>query len=166
MADANMNLDNSQKAKVTGWIAEGLKLADIQKRIATEFQQTLTYMEVRFLVDDLKLTPKDPTPPPAPALPVPPSAPPAAAAVPAPSLLGETTVPGASKVSVTVSALPLPGTLVSGEVTFSDGNKASWHMDQSGRLGVASNTPGYKPSAADVQAFQLELDKELSKLGL
>lgn len=161
-----MNLDNAQKAKVTGWIAEGLKLADIQKRIATEFQQTLTYMEVRFLVDDLKLTPKDPTPPPAPKLPVPPAAPASAAAVPAPSLSDETIPSGAGKVSVTVSALPRPGTLVSGEVTFSDGNKAAWQMDQTGRLGVVTNTPGYKPSAADVQAFQLELDKELSKLGL
>src|SRR5947207_9951079 len=54
-----MNLDEAQKKTVSGWIAEGLKLSDIQKRMASELGLTATYMEVRLLVDDLKLTPKD-----------------------------------------------------------------------------------------------------------
>src|SRR5436309_2122976 len=49
-----MNLDHSQRAKVSQWIAEGLKLSDIQNRLATEFGLRMTYMDVRFLVDDLK----------------------------------------------------------------------------------------------------------------
>src|SRR5262245_47517741 len=56
---ATMNLDDAQKQKVTGWIKEGLKLSEIQCNLASEFGIHLTYMEVRFLVDDLKLTPKD-----------------------------------------------------------------------------------------------------------
>jgi hypothetical protein len=39
-------------------------------------------------------------------------------------------------------------------------------MDQLGRLGVAPSVQGYKPSAADVQAFQDTLERELNKLGL
>ena len=61
-----MNLDDTQKRTVAKWIEAGEKLADIQKRIDAEFGLRLTYMEVRFLVDDLKLMPKDPTPPPPP----------------------------------------------------------------------------------------------------
>jgi hypothetical protein len=32
-----MNLDDSQKQKVAAWIEEGLRLSDIQNRIASEF---------------------------------------------------------------------------------------------------------------------------------
>ena len=54
-----MNLDEAQKQHGAGWIREGLKLSDIQKRLESELGVKLTYMEVRFLVDDLKLVPKD-----------------------------------------------------------------------------------------------------------
>ena len=57
-----MNLDDAQRTKVVEWIAQGLKLSDIQNRLVSELGVTMTYMEVRFLVDDLKLTPKDPEP--------------------------------------------------------------------------------------------------------
>ena len=58
-----MNLDEAQRQKVAAWIADGAKLSEIQTRLMSEFGLKLTYMEVRFLVDDLKLTPKDPEPP-------------------------------------------------------------------------------------------------------
>ena len=54
-----MNLDDAQKKKVTEWIAQGLKLSEIQKRLGDELGLRLTYMEARLLVDDLKLMPKD-----------------------------------------------------------------------------------------------------------
>src|SRR5689334_12029302 len=54
-----MNLDEAQRKKVAAWIAEGLKLSEIQNRLASELDVRLTYMDVRLLVDDLKLTPKD-----------------------------------------------------------------------------------------------------------
>ena len=57
-----MNLDEAQRQQVAKWISEGAKLSEIQKRLL-ELGVKLTYMEVRFLVDDLKLTPKDPEPP-------------------------------------------------------------------------------------------------------
>jgi hypothetical protein len=164
-----MNLDEAQKRAVSGWIAEGLKLADIQKRIASEFKLNLTYMEVRFLVDDLKLTPKD-VEPPKPAT-LPPTTPPPPAAGKGPGGLKPAPLPGqppgaAGGVKVTVDSIARPGTLASGKVTFSDGNVADWYLDQTGRLGLMPQQQGYRPSQPDVLAFQTELQDELARLGL
>lgn len=161
-----MKLDETQKKTVAKWIADGLKLSEIQKRLATELGANLTYMEVRFLVDDLKLTPIDPTAQtPDPAItPLQPASatPPANEPLPAEPALNPPTSGG---VSVTVDAVTRPGAMVSGNVTFSDGQSAGWYMDQMGRLGVVAKTQGYKPSATDVQAFQQALEAEFSKLG-
>src|SRR5437879_5301605 len=54
-----MNLDDTQRKRVAEWISQGLKISDIQNRLATDLGLSLTYMDVRLLVDDLKLTPKD-----------------------------------------------------------------------------------------------------------
>jgi hypothetical protein len=62
-----MNLDESQRTKVEGWIKQGLKLSEIQNQLISELGLTMTYMDVRLLVDDLKLTPKDVEPPKPPA---------------------------------------------------------------------------------------------------
>ena len=153
-----MNLDEAQRQQVAKWISEGAKLSEIQKRLL-ELGVKLTYMEVRFLVDDLKLTPKDPEPP---KVVAPPAAAPALTAekIPAP----EGTLP-ASAVSVSVDQLIKPGAMISGKVTFSDGQLADWYLDQTGRLGVVPKQAGYKPSAADVQDFQTALQQEIAKLG-
>lgn len=164
-----MNLNESQQKTVAAWVAEGLKLSEIQNRLASEFGARLTYMEVRLLVDDLKLKLKDPEPPKAPTS-TPPLASPAPAAIepddvlppepePAPA------VPGAGNVSVVVDQLARPGALVSGKVKFSDGKGAEWYLDQTGRLGVIPQEQGYKPSAADVQQFQMALEREMAKMG-
>lgn len=155
-----MNLDETQRQTVAKWISEGAKLAEIQNRLLSEFKVKLTYMEVRFLVDDLKLTPKDPEPP---KVVAPPAADPAkltAETTPAP----EGTLP-ASAVSVSVDQITKPGAMISGKVTFSDGQIADWYLDQTGRLGVVPKVAGYKPSAADVQDFQAALQQEIAKLG-
>lgn len=168
-----MNLDEAQKQKVATWLDQGLKLSEIQAKLAAELGVKLTYMEVRFLVDDLKLTPKDPEPPkveaPANAQA---SGDAATADEPMPdegaadgSMEEDAAPPGAGQVSVTVDALAKPGMVVSGGVTFSDGNKAAWYLDQYGRLGVAPEQQGYKPPPVDVQSFQLALQRELQKLG-
>lgn len=155
-----MNLDEIQKKKVAEWIAQGAKLSEIQNRVAAEFGLRLTYMDVRFLVDDLKLTPKDPEPPPKPIQPV--------AAAPAPADAAPLTAgakPPAGGVSISLDKITKPGAIVSGQVTFSDGQPADWHLDETGRLGLASRQAGYRPSAADVQAFQTALQSELAKAG-
>lgn len=170
-----MNLDEAKKQKVTAWIEEGLKLSEIQSKLASELGLQLTYMETRFLVDDLKLTPKDHAPPQS------------AAQISSPSAGKEPGLPGADEeslaeemsegageaaspagggsVSVSVDRVARPGAMVSGSVTFSDGNSGAWYLDEMGRLGIVPKQSGYRPPPQDVQAFQLQLQKELAKLG-
>ena len=157
-----MNLDEAQRQRVTAWILEGAKLSDIQSRLAAEFGLRLTYMEVRLLVDDLKLTPKDPEPP---KTPTPPPETPLKPVDAKGVLPSAEPAPAAGKVSVSVDQLTRPGAVASGKVTFSDGQTADWYLDQTGRLGVVPKQQGYKPSAADVQQFQTALQTELARMG-
>jgi hypothetical protein len=168
-----MNLDEAQKQKVSGWISEGLKLSEIQSRLASELGIRMTYMEARFLMDDLKLNPKNTEAPPPPALP--PSQPPSSGhpgeskgvAAPGPLLADADNLPPQTggKVSVTVDQLARPGALVSGKVTFSDGNSAEWYLDQMGRLGLAPQQQGYRPSQTDLMTFQTQLQNQLAQMG-
>ena len=163
-----MNLTEEQRQRVAAWINEGNKLAQIQARLASEFGVKVTYLEARFLVDDLKLTPKDPEPVKAAATSAileGKPAEPAAAAAPAQPETEEPTAAIGGKVSVSVDQIARPGAIVSGKVTFSDGQTAEWYLDQTGRLGVVPKQTGYKPSAADVQDFQLALQQEIARLG-
>jgi hypothetical protein len=159
-----MQLTDEQKQKVAAWIADGVKLADIQNRIAEEFGVRLTYMDVRFLADDLKVMPKDPPEPPKA---TPPEAAPAAAAEGIAPVAGpDDAVPAAGgKIALTVDTIARAGTIVSGKVTFSDGKSAAWYLDQMGRLGVSPEELGYRPPTGDVEEFQVQLDRELQKLG-
>ncbi len=166
--DPEMQITDEQKQKVSAWIADGVKISDIQDRLAAECALRMTYMDVRMLVDDLKLVVKDP---PAPVVEkVEPAAPEAAVAAPAevPSLVSEpadSAAKPASKISLTVDQIAQPGTIVSGGVTFSDGKSAVWYLDQTGRLGVTPGEQGYRPPEGDVEEFQIMLDRELQKLG-
>ena len=158
-----MQLTDEQKQQVIQWIAQGAKLADVQNRLAEKFDVRLTYMESRLLIDDLQLTPQDPPEPvkspvavetPAPAAPSP--------------LVADPTAPLApmGKLALKVDEITKPGTMVSGSVTFSDGGKAAWYLDQMGRLGMDTETPGYRPPEPDVEEFQITLERELAKLGI
>jgi hypothetical protein len=162
-----MNLDETQRKKVAEWIAAGMKLSDIQNRLASELGVGMTYMEVRLLVDDLKLTPKDierPKPPVSALDADNSNAPTAARNQPAPpGLSGAPASPGG--VSVKLDTLARPGAVVSGKVTFSDGKLAEWYFDQTGRLGLVPQETGYRPPPADLQQFQALLDVGLSKMG-
>ena len=161
-----MKLEDHQRQAVAQWIAAGAKLSEVQSRLASEFGVKLTYMEARFLVDDLKLTPKDPEPP---KVVAPPAAAKPLATTPIPageaSAADEILPPVGGNVSVSVDQITRPGAMISGKVNFSDGQIADWYLDQTGRLGVVPKQPGYKPAAADVQAFQLALQQEIAKLG-
>lgn len=158
-----MQLTDEQKQQVTQWIADGQKLADVQRRLADEFDVRLTYMEARFLIDDLQLTPQD-APEPVKS--------PVTAETPAPlassPLVADPDAPLSpmGQLVLKVDEITKPGTIVSGSVTFSDGGKAAWHLDQTGRLGMNPETPGYRPPEPDIQEFQVALDRELTRLGI
>lgn len=152
-----MQLTAEQQVIARQWIADGMKLSDFQKRVEADFGLKLTYMETRFLVDDLKVLPKDPEPPKK-------EEPKAEAAATTPD--PTPTAPAGGGVSLTVDAVTRPGTLVSGRVTFSDGQGGMWYLDQYGRPGFGPDTKGYRPSQTDMQDFQMALEKELMRLGM
>jgi hypothetical protein len=166
-----MEFDDAQKHRIAGWLDEGCKLAEIQTRIQQEFGRNLTYMEVKMLVSELDLLPRDPdppdpadktpagdNPPPGPGLPHPDANAPTPTPAPA--------SPATGKVSVSVDEVSPPGAMVSGQVTFSDGQTGSWFIDQSGQLGLAPTQKGYRPPQTDMQSFQSALEQELRKMGI
>jgi hypothetical protein len=57
-----MSLTPEQKAIVSTWVAAGDNLSAIQKKLSDELKISMTYRDVRFLVDDLDLTLKDAAP--------------------------------------------------------------------------------------------------------
>lgn len=70
-------------------------------------------------------------------------------------------------VGLTVDTLQvIPGALVSGGVTFSDGERGKWYFDQMGRFNFQPDTIGYKPSAEDARTFQTMLQQELAACGM
>jgi hypothetical protein len=149
-------LTPEQITKVSGWVAEGATLSQIQERLSSQLEISMTYMDVRFLVDDLNLAliekeePKKPEE----------AAAPAEAAAPS-----EAPAPGAGVVTVEVDTIAQPHAMVSGHVTFSDGEKADWYIDHQGRPGMSARTPGYRPTQQDITDFQVKLDAALRQAG-
>ena len=144
-------LTDDQKAALHRWAAEGASIADLQKRLKDEFDIGITYMDARFLVLDLGVelveTPKEEE-----------KKPDAQEIVSKP----EPTV----VVTVAIDNIALPGALVSGKVTFSDGETGIWMLDQYGRPGLDPDTPGYRPKQEDIVEFQKQLAEVVRKQGL
>ena len=59
-----------------------------------------------------------------------------------------------------------PGSLVSGNVRFSDGVALGWQLTSTGQLGlIPGDDPEYRPSNEDLQAFQTQLQEVLKEKG-
>ena len=189
-----MTLTPEQKQTVATWVEAGDNLSTIQRKLSEQFKISMTYMDVRFLVDDLGLELKNAAPkvdttdvskaaaakPAAPS----PSAPPAKKGfldklkekvgvgggddedeLPA-GAADEMPAPPPGGVTVDLDRIVRPGAVVSGTVTFSDGVTGKWALDQAGRLMLDTGNPGYKPVPADVQDFQRELSALLQRHGM
>jgi hypothetical protein len=169
-----MSLTPEQTATVASWVSAGDNLSEIQKKLREHFSIALTYMDVRFLVDDLDLHLKD-----APqkadandvskAQPAPAPKPSPAAGQPAEDDLAEGAVPPhGGGVTVDVDKITLlPNALASGKVTFSDGVTGKWIIDHQGRPGFTEiSKPGYRPTPTDAQDFMRQLEAELQRRGL
>ena len=174
-------MENAVKRFMAQKLAAGeSSLSEIQKEVNAEFKLKLTYMEIRILASELEnvdWTKGDPNQPKPAAEAKPEASSPAeeagegslsddgfppenGAADELPPLPGDEAAapaPGA-KAIVELSKLARPGMLLSGTVTFPSGSTAEWYVDQMGRLGL-ENLKGEKPNAADIQAFQIELDR-------
>ena len=57
-----MSLTDEQKRTVSTWVVAGDNLSVIQKKLSEQLKISMTYMDVRFLVDDLNLELKDAPP--------------------------------------------------------------------------------------------------------
>jgi len=161
-----MQLNDEQKTLVAQWVKEGCGLSEIQRRLADQFKLNLLYMDVRFLLIEMGLTlqeKKSSSPPPK-DLTTPAAAPATDEKPEIPGLPGEP-APATGGVIVDVDRLMRPGSLVSGTVVFSDGVKATWALDQMGRLALGGTDKSYRPSAQDVQEFQVSIARELQKRG-
>jgi len=139
-------LSTEQVASLHQWAAEGASMYDLQRRVKEEFGISLTYMDTRLLVLDLRISLVE-------------------AAVEEPKLEEKPAPTPTGKVSVTMDTLALPGALVSGKVEFSDGETAIWMLDQSGRPGLDPDTAGYRPSQPDIMEFQKQLRSLLESSG-
>lgn len=167
-----MELTEQHRQKVKEWLAVGASLSDVQKNLKNEFGIALTYMDVRLAVLEIGANVKD-KPEPKPVAPQPPPPPPQEQVPPEDDPYadefddGEADDTGAagSSVSISLDRVVRPGAMVSGDVTFSDGNKGKWLIDQYGRFGLDPDTPGYQPSQADLRDFQLKLRDELRRHG-
>jgi hypothetical protein len=163
-----MELTTEQRKTVKQWVEEGATLSQIQTRIKTEFGVSLTFLATRMLVGDLGAQLKDKPEPKKPA-------PEADESLPEDEEAGAmdagdmepAPAPGeiAGKVAVTLDRVVRAGAMVSGDVTFSDGTKCKWLLDQMGRLGLDGAKPGYRPPSQDIQEFQIQLRQLLQARG-
>lgn len=168
-------LSPEQLAQVEQWAAEGANLNQVQDRLKRDFGINLTYMDARLLMLDVGVRIKDkPKPVEKPAEPAAPEAsPPDAAETEAgeeaawetPEAATNDEAPPAGALQMSADTLAIPGALISGKVTFSDGQQASWFLDQMGRLGLSGAPQGYQPPKADIPLFQQQLDTMLQRAG-
>lgn len=160
-------LTPAQITKVSQWVAEGASLSVIQGKLSSELGISMTFLDVRFLVDDLNLTLQEKEEPKKPEEPVAevPAAEAAAADATQPAAPADAAPAGAPSVKVEIDPLARPGTMVSGTVTFSDGQLADWYIDMEGRPGVVPRVPGYRPTQPDIVDFQTKLDVVLRQAG-
>lgn len=151
-----MALTQEQTELVRGWAASGKGLSEIQKQLERDLDIRMTYMQLRFFLDDNNIelgSPAKATPQPKPAEVEPEEADEVEELLPA-------------GVSVSVDRLKMPGTMMSGQVTFSDGVSAKWYLDQMGRLGLDCADKNYRPVQEDVREFQMELQRLFQQQGL
>lgn len=142
-----MGLSSEQIESVRRWLSDGADVAQVQTRLQNEFGISMRYIDVRFLIDDIGAQINIPEPQEAAA--------PAESASPSGS-------EGEGQVFVAMDPTPNAGTLASGTVVFSDGGKAQWFLDNTGRLGLLPETEGYNAPQNDLPIFQQKLQELLS----
>jgi hypothetical protein len=129
--------------------AAGGTMSDLQKLLKESHGISITYMDTRFLILDLGIELIEES-----------------HDEPVKTELDKPAPVPTGTVSVTMDTLTLPGSMVSGKVTFSDGETGVWMIDQTGRPGLDPDTPGYRPTQEDIMEFQIQLRALIEKTGL
>jgi hypothetical protein len=157
-------LEQQIAAFMTGELAKGTGLSQLQTMVNEKFQTHLTYMEIRIIASELQVdwNATDPK---------------AIAAAKEKAKKeeearlaeeeaqraaenGEVSADAPGKCSVTVNKVNPPGVLASGSVTFASGSTADWYIDQTGRPGIG-NLKGEQPTQQEAEEFMMELQKVL-----
>ena len=172
---------------MASWVAAGDNLSADPEKAGEQFKLSLTYMDVRFLVDDLNLAQGPGAQGRAPTWQAGRAA---GAGKEGPAREGQGKArpgqgdaeeppeePGRGAEDLRRAAPgrspfgrqghPDSGAIASGTVTFSDGVTGKWIVDNYGRPGLTEiSKPGYRPNPADAQAFMQELNLAMQKRGL
>ena len=143
------DLSNEQHEALITWLKDGFTLSNLQKKITETFSLHLTYMELRLLIDDLDINLEEHD------------------VVKPSNKVGvidscdtiETQSPGG--VTIVVEKIARPGTMMSGQVTFSDGVNMEWQLDSVGQLGFISTDQTYQPPSEDMPIFQAKLNQAI-----
>lgn len=137
-----MKLNEEQISQIKKILAEGASISDVQKYISENFSLSMTFMDTRFLLDDLDLEIKKEEK--------------LAENKGDDSLdLNKQEEPQAMQgVQVELSPIQELGTLASGTARFSDGVSVKWFVDESGQIGITGAPQGYAPSQEDAMQFQ------------
>ena len=157
-------LEQQIAAFMTGELAKGTGLSQLQTMVNEKFQTHLTYMEIRIIASELQVdwNATDPK---------------AIAAAKEKAKKeeeaklaeeeaqraaenGESPAEAPGKCTVTVNKVNPPGVLASGSVTFASGSTADWYIDQTGRPGIG-NLKGEPPTQQEGEEFMMELQKVL-----
>ncbi|MEZ7956403.1 MAG: hypothetical protein QMC23_12525 [Rubritalea sp.] len=132
------DLSEEQIEQIKVWVSEGDQLADLQRKINSEFklESAVTYMDTRFAIIDLGIEL-------------------VVAAEPEEEKQDEPKpLTPLGYVDAKVDTIVRPGFLASGTVIFSDGMNALWGLDQEGRLKLDADDPSYQVEDEDMVAFQ------------
>lgn len=146
------NFTEHQIKQIREWVCQAHSISEFQTKLNETFNQHFTYLETRFLLDDLNLEIKKEEIP----------EPKSEANQPEASVKTEQAM--SNGVQVDVDPVTRPGMVCNGTVTFPDGQSAQWSLDQMGRLGLKPSQQGYRPSQEDIAAFQENLQQKLSEL--
>ncbi len=163
-----MKLTDEQEASVRAWAAEGASISDIQTRLTSEYDLHLSYLDVRFMLIDLNVSPAEKEPPKkAPEPPAAPDAEPAdeSAAESGGAPFGEDEpAPAGGGVSIEISKIQRPGFALTGSVTDSTGKTGEWGVTNDGRIAFdfGPENPKYRMSQEDLVEFQRKLRDMLS----
>ena len=133
---------------------EGMSLSEVQEHLRQQYNETITYMELRLIATDLDVDWRQQEPP---------EGNPTEAQAQDVTAEAEPQDQGAApgKTQVSMSKVVRPGAAVSGDVTFASGAKAEWYVDHYGRLGINPASDSDQPTEEDLQEFQTELQKQL-----
>lgn len=139
--DTIMRRDELKKI-IAKLLHEGNSLSDVQTILNKEYDEKMTFLDLRVLaseLDDIDWTKGEPS------------------EEEGGEDSSENVADSEGKTVVEISRLQRPGVALSGSVKFASGATADWVLDQMGRLGL-ENSNG-EPTPEDLKEFQEELQK-------